>query len=119
MLSQPQLIFYSTPGTNLLNLRSRLTPISFPLPSSLVQAEVETYLTYFHDRPYCVFDESWLLQNASSLPSNIAYPLVALTRRLSPDSPGLAGRELTMGKICAERAWNILSSEYQDGKAGL
>ncbi|KAJ6104804.1 hypothetical protein N7523_011124 [Penicillium sp. IBT 18751x] len=77
-------------------------PISFPWPSPLVQAEVETYLTYFHDRPYCVFDERWLLQNASSLPPNIAYPLVALTRRLSLDSPGLAGREMSMvpgGKI--------------------
>ncbi|KAJ5129051.1 uncharacterized protein N7443_006168 [Penicillium atrosanguineum] len=75
-----------------------------PLPSSFVQAEVETYLSYFHDRPYCVFDKSWLLNNAYYLPSDIAYPLVALTCRLSIDSPGLVGRERSTGK---------------DGKTGL
>lgn len=66
-----------------------------------------------------MFDKDWLLQNASSLPSDIAFPLVALTRRLSVHSPGLAGRGMSTGKFCAERAWSILSSHYQDGKTGL
>lgn len=80
---------------------------------------MEVYLNYFHDQPYCVFDKDWLLTNACSLPSDIAFPLVALTRRLSVTSPGLAGRGISTRKLCAERAWNILSSQYQDGKMGL
>lgn len=92
---------------------------SAPLSSSFIQSEVEAYLTYFHDQPYCVFDKEWLLQHVSSLPSDIAFPLVALTRRLSVGSPGLAGRGMSTGKFCAERAWSILSSQYQDGKTGL
>lgn len=92
---------------------------SSPLSSSFIQSEVETYLTHFHNQPYCVFDKGWLLQHASSLPSDIAFPLVALTRRLSANSPGLADRGVSTGKFCAERAWDILSSQYQDGKTGL
>lgn len=97
----------------------KLISSSSSLPTPFVQSEVETYLTYFHDRPYCVFEKSWLLKNASSLPSDIAYPLVALTRRLSVSSPGKAGRGRSTGNLCAERAWNILSSRYQDGETGL
>lgn len=92
---------------------------SSPLSSAFIQSEVEVYLKYFHDQPYTVFDKDWLLQHANSLPSDIAFPLVALTRRLSVNSPGLAGRSISTGRFCAERAWNILSSQYQDGKTGL
>lgn len=99
--------------------KSRLTNTSSPLPPAFIQSEVEVYLTYFHDQPYCVFDKNWLLENASSLPSDIALPLVALTRRFSVNSPGLTGRGRSTGKLCAERAWNILSSQYRDGKTGL
>ena len=119
--SKPRIFLHgasSCPSTCTL-WKSQLTSTSSPLPSSFIQAEVEVYLTYFHDQPYCVFDKDWLLRNASSLPSDIAFPLVALTHRLSVCSPGLAGRGMSTGKLCAERAWNILSSHYQDGKTGL
>ncbi|CAI7570508.1 unnamed protein product [Penicillium pancosmium] len=87
--------------------------------SSLIRSEVEVYLTHFHDQPYCVFPKSWLLQNARNLPPEISFPLVALTLRLSVNSPGLFGYDISTGKHCAERAWEILSTHHQNGSTGL
>lgn len=89
------------------------------LPSSLIESEVEVYLNNFHDQPYCVFSKDWLLQNASNLPPEVSFSLVALTLRLSVNSPGLMGYDTSTGKHCADRAWNILSSHHQHGKTGL
>lgn len=80
---------------------------------------MEVYLTHFHDQPYCVFSKDWLLQNAGNLPSEVSFPLVALTLRLSGNSSTLLGCDISTGKHCAERAWHILSSQYQNGKTGL
>ncbi|KAJ5683559.1 hypothetical protein N7462_006724 [Penicillium macrosclerotiorum] len=89
------------------------------LPPHFIKSEVDVYLTKFHDQPYCVFVEEWLRENAEFLPSEIAFPLVGLTRRLTVNSPGIAGRDIPTGKYCTERARGILSSQYQDGKTGL
>jgi hypothetical protein len=80
---------------------------------------VDVYMNHLHDQPYCVFPKRWLLQNASNLPPEIAFPLVALTLRLSVNSPGLFGYDISTGKHCAERAWEILSSHHQHGRTGL
>ncbi|KAJ5966572.1 hypothetical protein N7481_013286 [Penicillium waksmanii] len=89
------------------------------MASSLIRSEVEVYLSHFHDQPYCVFPKNWLLQNASNLSPEISFPLVALTLRLSVNSPGLFGYNISTGKHCAERAWEILSSHHQNGRTGL
>ncbi|KAJ5151320.1 uncharacterized protein N7482_010572 [Penicillium canariense] len=91
----------------------------YPLSTSLIQTEVEVYLDKFHDQPYCVFAEDWLRQNARCLPSETAFSLVGLTRRLTVNSPGTPDCDIPTGKFCAERAWKILSAQYQNGKMGL
>ncbi|KAJ5897037.1 uncharacterized protein N7473_006436 [Penicillium subrubescens] len=90
-----------------------------PLSPAFIQAEVEVYLNKFHDQPYCVFVEQWLRENARSLPSEIAFALVGLTRRLTVNSPGMPNLDTPTGKYCTERAWKILSTQYQQGKMGL
>lgn len=78
---------------------------------------MQVYLNDFHDQPYCVFDRQWLLANTDSLSPEVIFPLIALTRRLSINSPGLL--DGSTGNICAERAWQILSIKYRDGKTDL
>jgi hypothetical protein len=92
---------------------------SCPLSPSFIQGEVEVYLNKFHDQPYCVFVEQWLRENARSLPLEIAFALVGLTRRLTVNSPGMPNLDTPTGKYCTERAWQILSKQYQQGKTGL
>ncbi|KAJ5895005.1 hypothetical protein N7495_006696 [Penicillium taxi] len=96
-----------------------LNGTSSPLSPAFIESEVQVYLNDFQDQPYCVFDKDWLLENACLLPSEVVFPLVALTRRLSVNSPGIPGRKISTGKYCAERAWRILSTQYRDGKTGL
>ncbi|KAJ5184025.1 hypothetical protein N7492_001641 [Penicillium capsulatum] len=93
--------------------------LSDPLDSSVLQSEVQIYLKYFHDKPYCVFSRDWLLANVTSLPSEIAFPLVALTCRLSVHSPGIPGQKILLGRYCTDRAWSILTSQYRNRKTGL
>jgi hypothetical protein len=80
---------------------------------------VETYLAYFHDQPYCVFSKEWLLRYTSSLPPEVAFPLVALTSRLPQRSRGPLHENIPGVKELAEKAWDLLSSQYKDGKMGL
>lgn len=77
-----------------------------------MRSEVGTYLAHFHDQPYCVFYKDWLSDRASSLPSEIAFPLVALTSRLS-------GNDMSTTEYYGQNAWDILSSQYRDGKISL
>ncbi|KAJ5662935.1 hypothetical protein N7507_003666 [Penicillium longicatenatum] len=91
------------------------SPISIPL----IESEVQVYLNDFHDQPYCVFDRQWLLENKDTLPPEVIFPLVALTRRLSVKSPGLPDGTISKGNACAERAWQILSTKYREGKTDL
>ncbi|KAJ6003370.1 hypothetical protein N7451_005917 [Penicillium sp. IBT 35674x] len=88
-----------------------------PLSIPLIESEVQVYLNDFHDQPYCVFDKQWLLENKDALPQEVLFPLVALTRRLSASSPGLL--DGSTGNLCAERAWQILSIKFRDGKTDL
>ncbi|KAJ5612259.1 hypothetical protein N7510_005453 [Penicillium lagena] len=87
------------------------------LSEDFLKSEVETYLGYFHDQPYCVFSKSWLLANAGSLPPEIAFPLVALTSRLTHRSDVINNRSVT--KYCTGKAWDVLSKQYRDSKMGL
>ncbi|KAB8211816.1 hypothetical protein BDV34DRAFT_208359 [Aspergillus parasiticus] len=89
------------------------------LPSDFVKSEVEKYLAHFHDQPYCVFSKAWLLSRDMSLPPEIAFPLVALTSRISRRSPGPTGSDVPPTKYYANKAWDILSHQYKSGKLGL
>ncbi|KAE8148736.1 hypothetical protein BDV25DRAFT_168241 [Aspergillus avenaceus] len=89
------------------------------LPPDFLKSEVETYLTHFHDQPYCVFTKDWLLNQESALPLEIAFPLVALTSRLSRRSPSPVGSGGPPTKYYAGKAWDILSQQYRTGKLGL
>lgn len=80
---------------------------------------METFLTYFHDQPYCLFSKKWLLRYTSSLPPEVAFPLVALTSRLPRRSRGSLHENTPQVRIFAEKAWNLLSNQYKDGKMGL
>ncbi|KAF7590981.1 hypothetical protein BBP40_002175 [Aspergillus hancockii] len=93
-------------------------PIGSTLPTEFVKSEVELYLSHFHDQPYCVFSKDWL-RGRDSLPPEIAYPLVALTTRLSRRSPGPVGSEVPPTQYYASKAWDILSQQYSSGKQGL
>ncbi|KAF9889819.1 hypothetical protein FE257_006909 [Aspergillus nanangensis] len=87
-------------------------------PPDYLQSEIQTYLTYFHDQPYCVFSRDWLLRHAGSLPPEIALPLVALTTRFSRQS-AQPGFNLPTPSDCANKAWDILSNKYQGCELGL
>lgn len=89
------------------------------LPCDFVKSEVEIYLAHFHDQPYCVFPKDWLLSRDISLVPEVAFPLVALTSRISRRSPGLTGSEVPPTKYYANKAWDILSHQYKSGKLGL
>lgn len=80
---------------------------------------METYLTYFHDQPYCVFSKQWLLRRACSQPPEIAFPLVALTSRFPRASHETLDGEIPIATYCAKKAWDILSSQHRDGQMGL
>ncbi|KAJ6099042.1 hypothetical protein N7467_000577 [Penicillium canescens] len=88
-------------------------------PAGFIEREVDIYLTHFHDQPYCVFSKGWLLENANSLPPEISLPLVALTYHLPRRSrKTLLGGPLD-AKSFSEKAWNIVSNQYKDGKMSL
>lgn len=89
------------------------------MDSLVVQSEVQVYLEDFHDQPYCVFSRDWLTANARTLPLELSLPLVALTSRLSMESSVERGRKQSIGRHCKERAWSILTSQYQSRKTGL
>ncbi|PLB53556.1 hypothetical protein P170DRAFT_435157 [Aspergillus steynii IBT 23096] len=84
-----------------------------------VKSQVEVYLLYFHDQPYCVFSKDWLLSRASSLPAEIAFPLVALTSRLSLHPRGIFASNVPTAEYWAEKAWDTLSTQYRDSQMGL
>ncbi|OQE05207.1 hypothetical protein PENVUL_c026G04482 [Penicillium vulpinum] len=100
-------------------------PDNHPLPSekdfpdAFIEQEVETYLTYFHDQPYCLFSKTWLLGHTGSLPSEVAFPLVALTSRLPRRSRGPLHRDIPDAETLSGKAWNLLSNQYKDGKMGI
>lgn len=96
-----------------------LTNQSSPLPNSLVEQEVGVYLTEFHDQPYCLFEKSWLLENQSTLPPEIKYALIAMTRGRSADSPGMPDQDVSARTFCIEQAWQILSKKYLEGNTDL
>ncbi|KAJ5187917.1 hypothetical protein N7449_010911 [Penicillium cf. viridicatum] len=89
------------------------------LPVAFIEQEVQTYLTYFHDQPYCPFSKKWLLRHTSSLPPEVAFPLVALTSRLPRRSRGPLHENTPDMKGFAEKAWDLLSNQYKDGNMGL
>ncbi|KAJ9492526.1 hypothetical protein VN97_g710 [Penicillium thymicola] len=89
------------------------------LPVAFIEQEVQTYLTYFHDQPYCPLSKKWLLRHTSSLPPEVAFPLVALTSRLPRRSRGPSHENTPDVKIFAEKAWDLLSNQYKDGNMGL
>ena len=80
---------------------------------------MDTYITCFHDQPYSVFSKNWLLSRACSLPPEIAFPLVALTSRISRPSHESLEDDVPVPMYCARKAWDILSSQYRDGQMGL
>ncbi|KAJ5084918.1 hypothetical protein NUU61_009497 [Penicillium alfredii] len=88
-------------------------------PADFLQSQVEIYLTYFHDQPYCVFPRDWLLNHAGSLPPEIAFPLVALTSRVPHRSHEAFGDNARATKYCAQKAWAVLSGQYKDCRVGL
>ncbi|KAJ5509822.1 hypothetical protein N7527_011965 [Penicillium freii] len=89
------------------------------LPVAFIEQEVQTYLTYFHDQPYCPFSKKWLLRYTSSLAPEVAFPLVALTSRLPRRSRGPLHENTPDVKGFAEKAWDLLSNQYKDGNMGL
>ncbi|KAJ5245135.1 hypothetical protein N7489_005231 [Penicillium chrysogenum] len=89
------------------------------LPAAFIKQEVETYLTCFHDQPYCPFSKEWLLRHTSSLPPEIAFPLVALTSRLPRRFRGALHEDTSDARTFADKAWDLLSNQYKDGKMGL
>ncbi|KAL5356124.1 hypothetical protein BJX96DRAFT_94055 [Aspergillus floccosus] len=90
-----------------------------PFPPDYIRSEVEAYLQYFHDQPYCVFTKEWLTSNAGSLPPEIAFPLVALTSRFRRTSPGSMSPDVPTTDYCSRKAWNILSNRYQSSELSL
>ncbi|THC93269.1 hypothetical protein EYZ11_007255 [Aspergillus tanneri] len=88
------------------------------LPPDFVKSQVDLYLTFFHDQPYCVFSRDWLQSRADSLPPEIAFPLVALTSRLSLGASEDFGSHVPPPNP-ASQAWEILSNLHRDGKVGL
>lgn len=86
---------------------------------AFIEQEVQTYLTYFHDQPYCPFSKKWLFKHTSSLPPEVAFPLVALTSRLPRRSRGPLHENTPDMKRFAEKAWDLLSTQYKDGNMGL
>ncbi|KAL4894684.1 hypothetical protein BDV59DRAFT_163115 [Aspergillus ambiguus] len=88
-------------------------------PPEYIRSEVETYLNYFHDQPYCVFTKEWLTNSACLLPPEIAFPLVALTSRFRRNFPGKIMTDAPTTDYCARKAWNILSNRYQNSELGL
>ncbi|PKY01822.1 hypothetical protein P168DRAFT_241590 [Aspergillus campestris IBT 28561] len=89
------------------------------LPPDFVKAEIDVYLTYFHDQPYCLFSRDWLVTHGRLLPAEIAYPLVALTSRLSGCSPLPLGTSRAPAEYCTEKAWEILSHHHRSGNVGM
>ncbi|KAJ5560590.1 hypothetical protein N7513_002989 [Penicillium frequentans] len=81
-----------------------------PLSIPLIESEVQVFLNDFHDQPYCVFDRQWLLENKDALPKEVLFPMVALTRRLSANSPGLL--DGSTGEF-------MRGARYRDGKTDL
>ncbi|KAK1145112.1 hypothetical protein N8T08_004545 [Aspergillus melleus] len=84
-----------------------------------VKSQVEVYLAYFHDQPFCVFSKGWLLARASSLPAEIAFPLVALTSRLSLHPREIFGSTVPPAEQWVNKAWDSLSNCYRDTQMGI
>ncbi|KAJ5401146.1 hypothetical protein N7465_011635 [Penicillium sp. CMV-2018d] len=63
--------------------------------------------------------QEWLLRHTSSLPPEVAFPLVALTSRLPRRSRGPLHENTPDVKGFAEKAWDLLSNQYKDGNMGL
>lgn len=100
-----------------LRRASRLTLVKRSLlPPEIVKSEVQTYLTFFHDQPYCVFSRQWLSDRAETLPPEIAFPLVAMTSRVSRLQ---RARDVASPKYCASKAREILSNQYTGGRMDL
>ncbi|CAG8125633.1 unnamed protein product [Penicillium olsonii] len=89
------------------------------LPSPIIEKEIEYYLTYVHDQPYCVFSKEWLLKSPGSLPPEIVLPLVALTSRLPRRSCETLFGDRPSTKRFAEEAWEVLSNQHRHGVMSL
>ncbi|CAG8146482.1 unnamed protein product [Penicillium salamii] len=89
------------------------------LPSPFIKKEIDLYLTYVHDQPYCVFSKEWLLKSPGSLPPEIVLPLVALTSRLPRRTCDTIFGDRPSAKGFAEEAWEVLSNQYRHGVMGL
>ncbi|KAJ6191040.1 hypothetical protein N7519_001061 [Penicillium mononematosum] len=89
------------------------------LSAAFIKQEVDIYLTYFHDQPYCPFPKEWLLRHTGSLPPEVAFPLVALTSRLPRRFRGALHENTSDARKFADKAWELLSNQYKDGKMGL
>ncbi|KAF7167029.1 hypothetical protein CNMCM5623_000503 [Aspergillus felis] len=90
-----------------------------PFQPEYIRSQVEIYLDHFYDQPYCVFSRDKLMKDAEKLPSEVMFPLVALTSRLaskfSEDSRSYAPNTA----VCINTAWNILANQYRTGNLCL
>lgn len=59
------------------------------------------------------------MRHTSTLPPEVAFPLVALTSRLPRRSRGPLHDNPPDVKGFAEKAWDLLSNQYKDGNMGL
>ncbi|KAJ5337578.1 hypothetical protein N7452_004306 [Penicillium brevicompactum] len=96
--------------------------LSSPSIEKEIEKEIELYLTYVHDQPYCVFSKEWLLKSQDNLPPEIALPLVALTSRLPRRSCETLFGDRPSAKYFAKRPGkccpiNIDVVDFSDGKA--
>jgi hypothetical protein len=90
-----------------------------PFQPEYIRSQVEIYLDHFHDQPYCVFSRDKLVKGAEKLPSEVVFPLIALTSRLaskvSEDIRSCAPNTAD----CTNMAWNILVNQYRTGNLSL
>ncbi|RHZ67197.1 fungal specific transcription factor domain-containing protein [Aspergillus thermomutatus] len=95
----------------------RVSCVSFQ--PEYIRSQVQIYLDHFHDQPYCVFSRDKLIKDAERFPSEIIFPLVALTSRLASKSSVDWRTYVPNTADCTDKAWNILANRYKTGNLCL
>ncbi|KGO66312.1 Transcription factor, fungi [Penicillium expansum] len=110
-----------------LDMMALLLQEGLPRSNSLREVSSDTQLNDDRELQEASYDDleimdcpkSHSLASPDSLPPEVAFALVALTSRLPRRSRGPLHENRPDGKTFAERAWDLLSSQYKDGKMGL
>ncbi|GFF88646.1 uncharacterized transcriptional regulatory protein C530.11c [Aspergillus udagawae] len=90
-----------------------------PFQPEYIRSQVDIYLDHFYDQPYCVFSRDNLIKDAEKLPSEVIFPLVALTSRLASKLSGDLRSYAPNTADCTNMAWSILANQYRTGNLCL